>query len=112
MNKVLLLLATLSLTTVSTYALEPLILEPLGVGGYTRQATYSSTMPDTIAPIAEGEKTVSTRNYPSNMVPQNNAAKGLPAEKRVYDGINIETKQGSRTNTQWNPGGKGTKSYF
>ena len=46
------------------------------------------------------------------MIPQNAAAEGLPVTRKQYTGIRIETKQGSRTNTQWNPGGKGTRSYF
>jgi hypothetical protein len=46
------------------------------------------------------------------MVPQNDAAKGKPVRKKRTPRVRIETKQGRQTNTQWNPGGKGTKSFF
>lgn len=117
MKNVLLTLIALSFSAVSASALEPLILEPLGGYGYTApsyNSTYTSTQQGSgIANAAEQATTVNTApKYPANMIPQNAAAEGKPVIKKAPKRINIETKQGSRTNTQWNPGGKGTKSYF
>ena len=46
------------------------------------------------------------------MVPQNAAAEGKPVPVKDLPRVRIQTKQGRQTNTQWNPGGKGTKSFF
>jgi len=103
---------------VSASALEPLILEPLGGYGYAPavRPAYSDTQYNSgIASAAEEVTNVNANKpkYPSNMIPQNAAAEGLPVTRKTPSNrIRIETKQGSRTNTQWNPGGKGTKSYF
>ena len=47
-----------------------------------------------------------------NMVPQNAAAEGKPVPARREPRVKIQTKQRSQGNSYWNPGGKGTKSYF
>lgn len=112
MKKIVLLLTVAAFGITPVLALEPLILEPLGYQsnyGYSsvRQAADSEISSDVQMPAQ------TAHNYAdSNMIPQNNAAKGLPVERKQLSRILIETKQGSRTNTQWNPGGKGTRSYF
>lgn len=120
MNKFVLLLTAIAFSTVSASALEPLILEPLG-NYYPAPATnYSHVSQAVDTEINSGvenpqeQQTIHTATYNTNpnMVPQNAAAEGLPVTRKQYTGIRIETKQGSRTNTQWNPGGKGTRSYF
>lgn len=113
MKKIAILLTAITLTTVPSFALEPLILEPLGYSspapyGYVGQAANNEINAGTQMPAQVSPNYTAN----SNMIPQNNAAKGLPVVKKDLDRLIIETKQGTRTNTQWNPGGKGTKSYF
>ena len=116
MKNVLLTLIVLSFSAVSASALEPLILEPLGGYGYAPSYNSAYTNAKTGSGIADTAQQATAVNtapkYPANMIPQNAAAEGKPVIKKAPKRINIETKQGSRTNTQWNPGGKGTKSYF
>lgn len=121
MNKLVLLLTAIAFSTVSASALEPLILEPLGNYTPVQNQVYSHVSQAVDSEVnagvenAQESQTVHTAKYNTNpnMIPQNAAAEGLPvARKQYYKGIRIETKQGSRTNTQWNPGGKGTRSYF
>lgn len=116
MKKFVLFLTAIAFSTISASALEPLILEPLGGYSYnnTQYGNVGETVDKNINTVNPNTQTVVlTPNYPANMIPQNNAAKGLPVvKKQPSNRIRIETKQGTRTNTQWNPGGKGTKSYF
>jgi len=121
MKKSVLLLAVLIFArTTCAMANEPLILEPLNstvlssspsnydattvygevkspIGGGVYEATYTPTTP---------------YEYGENMVPQNAAAKGEPIPVKRERRINIRTKQRSQGNEYWNPGGKGTKSFF
>ena len=101
-------------------AAEPLLLEPLNSTILSSSpANYDQT---TVAgqvksPIGGGvyEATYMPSSmlvYGENMVPQNAAAKGEPIPERREPVINIQTKQRSQGNSYWNPGGKGTKSYF
>lgn len=113
MKNILITLIALSFGTLSASALEPLIIEPLygnDNAGITTTAPQNNqgAVADTVTEVAPAQ----TPKYPPNMIPQNAAAEGLPVVKKQPRKIIIETKQGSRTNTQWNPGGKGTRSYF
>ncbi len=82
--------ASYDVTTVSGHVKSP-------IGGGVYEATY---MPSSM--LVYGE----------NMVPQNAAAKGEPIPEKREPRVNIQTKQRSQGNSYWNPGGKGTKSYF
>ncbi len=119
MNKSVLLLIAIAFGTLSASALEPLILEPLGNYAPVQNQAYSHVSQAVNSEVNVGlenaqEQQIHTAKYNTNpnMIPQNAAAEGLPVTRKQYTGIRIETKQGSRTNTQWNPGGKGTRSYF
>ncbi len=118
MKNILLTLIVLSFSAISTYALEPLIIEPLYGNGNTQvTAPVNNNVQNTqtveVPAATEVSATPKTPQYPPNMVPQNAAAEGLPVTRKTPSTrVRIETKQGSRTNTQWNPGGKGTRSYF
>ena len=97
--KKLVLLVTLISFSGATFAAEPLLLEPLtpkvmvqGTNG-VYEATY-------------------TPQLGANMVPQNAAAEGKPVPEKRQPRVKIRTKQRSQGNSYWNPGGKGTKSYF
>ncbi|MBR6723137.1 hypothetical protein IKL64_06755 [bacterium] len=123
MKKLALLLAVISFSAVSTFAAEPLLLEPLS-------PSILSTMPTTSAAPAvttttgnngvqvtvgkEGvEANYATKSQMnSNMVPQNAAAKGQPLPERRNPRVKIQTKQGTQGNTQWNAGGRGHKTFF
>ncbi len=115
MKNVLLTLIVLSFSAISANALEPLIIEPLyGYDNVQNTTAVNNTKVEAETPQTEEvTPTVKKPEYPPNMVPQNAAAEGLPVVRKTPSTrVRIETKQGSRTNTQWNPGGKGTKSYF
>ena len=58
------------------------------------------------------QQTGRTLEYGENMIPQNAAAKGEPIPAKREPRVRIQTKQRSQGNSYWNPGGKGTKSYF
>lgn len=111
MKKLLALLTLLVFTSGSVLATEPLLLDPIS-------PEVLNDIPAAIKANIEGlEVSVPGQNeleakYDPNMVPQNAAAKGEPVPKKRIPRIRIVTKQGRQTNTQWNPGGKGTKSFF
>lgn len=101
---------------------EPLLLPPLNTVLSSSPANYNATTTPvtTKTPIGGGiyEATYTPASYMANapkydenMVPQNAAAKGEPTVIREPR-VRIETKQRSQGNSYWNPGGKGTKSYF
>lgn len=117
MKKSALLLATILLAGIgSAHAIEPLLLEPLQTVLASSPSTYgaSTTVAPYKTPIGGGvyEATYTPAAYPENMVPQNAAAKGEPIPVREEPRVRIQTKQRSQGNAYWNPGGKGTKSYF
>ena len=96
---------------------EPLILAPLNTVLSSSPTTYESTtlVPEfEKTPIGGGvyEATYTPSNHDSNMVPQNAAAKGEPVPVKREPRVRIQTKQRSQGNSYWNPGGKGTKSYY
>ena len=114
MKRLILTLAVLLTTTMSAMALEPLLLEPLDLSTFNGANAFSSQNRVTGATDYFNAEFVpaSKALTDPNMVPQNNAAKGLPVPEERQPRVFIQTKQGTQTNTQWNPGGKGTKSYF
>jgi len=112
MKKLVLSLAVITAIGLGASATEPLLLEPLspevlqGTSVTTTdangvQVTTENGLEATYVPVNNG-----------NMVPQNAVAEGKPAPKKRMPRINIVTKQGRQSNVQWNPGGKGTKSFF
>ncbi len=116
MKKIVLLAVLLSLST-GVYAAEKSKLDPLptvlskeykptDVPTYAQQQTSSE--------VRDGvyEATFTPSHVDDNMVPQNAAAEGKPVAQKPLPKVRVETKQGRRTNAQWNPGGKGTKSFF
>lgn len=115
--KKLTMLVLLAVTAVPVFAAEPLLLEPLspeilyGVAGMNTSA-YTAAI-DIMTKNADGVyEATYTPKIPDNMVPQNAAAEGKPVPEKQMPYVIIETKQGRQSNTQWNPGGKGTKSYL
>jgi len=109
MKKLVLLSAAILFTSGAVFAAEPLLLEPLS-------PSILSTTPGAQQVSVDVKNGVYEATYNpqlnSNMVPQNAAAEGKPVPEKRKPRVKIETKQGRRTNTQWNPGGKGTKSFF
>lgn len=117
MKKILLLAAVISFTS-AAFASEPLVLEPLHTVLSTQYTSGSSVDASSVdasaSQVTQGvyEATYTPSQFGDNMVPQNAAAEGKPVVEKGLPRVNIETKQGRRTNKQWNPGGKGTKSFF
>lgn len=122
MKKVLtamILVAAAGLFT-ATQAGEPLILEPLNTtilssspSNYDATTIYGQVKSPIGGGVYEATYTpTSALEYGENMVPQNAAAKGEPIPEKREPRIHIQTKQRSQGNAYWNPGGKGTKSYF
>ena len=116
MKKLLTLLTAITFTAIAASATEPLLLDPIN-------PAILDDIPAAVKANIEGieELEVSVPGQAgfqakyikdSNMIPQNAAAEGKPVPKKRLPRIRIETKQGRQTNTQWNPGGKGTKSFF
>ncbi len=97
---------------------EPLLLAPLQTVLSSSPANYDSTtttLDYSKSPIGGGvyEATYTpSRVLGENMVPQNAAAKGEPIPVQSEPRVRIQTKQRSQGNSYWNPGGKGTKSFF
>ena len=122
MKKSILLLSVIIASTLAVSAepvatTEPLILAPLNTVLSSSPANYDNTtsIPEfEKSPIGGGvyEATYTPASYDSNMVPQNAAAKGEPVPEKAEPRVRIQTKQRSQGNSYWNPGGKGTKSYF
>lgn len=118
MKKLGLLLAVISFTAVSVSAAEPLLLEPLSPTvlstpyGVNQQAGTSAGPQVTVEGQTGVYEATYTPKFGENMVPQNAAAEGKPVPEKRMPRVKVETKQGRRTNAQWNPGGKGTKSFF
>lgn len=111
MKKLLALLSVISFTAVATLATEPLLLDPLS-------PSVLNDIPASVRSNIEGlDVSIPGQSglqayYDANMVPQNAAAEGKPVPKKRMPRVKVETKQGRQTNAQWNPGGKGTKSFF
>ena len=112
MKKLVLLLTVISFTAISTMAAEPLLLEPLQIEGNVSALSAETSAQTQNAIPATAGSFEATFTPASNMVPQNAAAEGKPVPKKKAPRVRIQTKQGSQGNTQWNPGGKGTKAFF
>lgn len=122
MKKILLLVMAISFSAVSAMAAEPLLLEPLSpailstLHDVNDQVT-TPAQPNGLQVSVPGQPGVeasfaTTNQMKNNMVPQNAAAQGKPVPQKRVPRVRIQTKQGTQGNTQWNPGGKGTKSFF
>lgn len=115
MKRLVLVLTIMAIAQVANAATEPLLLEPLS-------PTVLSTTPVTSNPATIPQVSVQNGTYEAtftpankldpNMVPQNAAAEGKPVPAKREPRVKIQTKQRSQGNSYWNPGGKGTKSYF
>lgn len=115
MKRLVLVLTIMAIAQVANAATEPLLLEPLS-------PTVLSTTPVTSNPATAPQVSVQNGTYEAtftpankldpNMVPQNAAAEGKPVPAKREPRVKIQTKQRSQGNSYWNPGGKGTKSYF
>lgn len=120
MKKTALFVLSAMILAPAAFAAEPLLLQPLQTTVLSSApSTYDSTTTQVEAksPIGGGvyEATYTpsvSYNYGENMVPQNAAAKGEPVPVQQEPRVRIQTKQRSQGNSYWNPGGKGTKSYF
>lgn len=115
MKRLVLVLTIMAIAQVANATTEPLLLEPLS-------PTVLSTTPVTSNPATTPQVSVQNGTYEAtftpankldpNMVPQNAAAEGKPVPAKREPRVKIQTKQRSQGNSYWNPGGKGTKSYF
>ena len=115
MKKLALLLAVMAFSTVSASATEPLLLEPLNPELLQQAGIKETTYTDENGVQVTVPNGLDAKFVPvsdTNMVPQNAAAEGKPVPKKRMPRVRIQTKQGRQSNTQWNPGGKGTKSFF
>ena len=117
MKKLILLLAMISFSTVSAFAAEPLLLEPLSPAVLsTVPAVVNATAPaqvqNGVMVEVPGNTNVSATYANSNMIPQNAAAEGKAVPERRQPRVRVQTKQRSQSNAYWNAGGKGTKSFF
>ncbi|MBD5403255.1 hypothetical protein HDR58_10745 [bacterium] len=122
MKNLLLLLTLISISS-AAIAAEPLLLEPLnptvlstpyGVSGQQYNASEANGPQVSVQGengVYEATFTPANKLDP-NMVPQNAAAEGKPVAERRQPRVRVRTKQRSQGNSYWNPGGKGTKSYF
>jgi hypothetical protein len=116
----LLVLSAMILTP--AFAAEPLLLAPLQTtvlssapatyDATTTQVEYKSPIGGGVYEATYTPSVSAAYNYGENMVPQNAAAKGEPVPVQTEPRVRIQTKQRSQGNSYWNPGGKGTKSYF
>lgn len=116
MKKLLMVIAIAAIAQ-SSNAAEPLLLEPLNSTVLSTTPGVTANSPQVAVPNQSGvyEATFTPANKvitDPNMVPQNAAAEGLPVPQKREPRVKIQTKQRSQGNSYWNPGGKGTKSYF
>lgn len=111
MKKLVALLTVMAFTSGAVIATEPLLLDPIS-------PAVLNDIPAAVRANIEGLEVATPGHegiqatYDPNMIPQNAAAKGQPVPKKRTPRVRIVTKQGRQTNTQWNPGGKGTKAFF
>jgi hypothetical protein len=120
MKKTALLVLSAMILAPAAFSAEPLLIQPLQTTVLSSSpSTYDATTTQVEAksPIGggvyEATYTPSTSyNYGENMIPQNAAAKGEPVPVQQEPRVRIQTKQRSQGNSYWNPGGKGTKSFF
>lgn len=116
--KKLALLVTLISFSGAAFATEPLLLDPLTPSELVNTTVPTTAQGTTNAPkvTVQGTNGVYEATYTpqlgANMVPQNAAAEGKPVPEKRQPRVRIRTKQMSQGNSYWNPGGKGTKSYF
>lgn len=115
MKRLVLVLTIMAIAQVANAAAEPLLLEPLSptVLSTTPVTSNHATTPQVSVQNGTYEATFTPANkLDPNMVPQNAAAEGKPVPAKREPRVKIQTKQRSQGNSYWNPGGKGTKSYF
>lgn len=119
MKKAVLLLTAVLFTSVSAFAAEPLLLEPLSPSILSTMPDVSNKASTPAANVeAKGQDGVyeatytPTNKFGPNMVPQNAAAEGKPVPQKREPRVRVQTKQRSQGNAYWNAGGKGTKSFF
>ncbi|MBP3821135.1 hypothetical protein J6G99_05770 [bacterium] len=123
MKRSVLFLAMILISTGSVFAQavqtnEPLILPPLQTTVLSSSPSnydVTTTVPAEKSPIGGGvyeAKYTPSSQLAEGMIPQNAAAKGEPVPVRQEPRVRIQTKQRSQGNSYWNPGGKGTKSYY
>ena len=115
MKRLVLVLTIMAIAQVANAATEPLLLEPLSptVLSTTPVTSNPATTPQVSVQNGTYEATITPANkWDPNMVPQNAAAEGKPVPAKREPRVKIQTKQRSQGNSYWNPGGKGTKSYF
>lgn len=115
MKRLVLVLTIMAIAQVANAATEPLLLEPLSptVLSTTPVSSNPATTPQVSVQNGTYEATFTPANkLDPNMVPQNAAAEGKPVPAKREPRVKIQTKQRSQGNSYWNPGGKGTKSYF
>lgn len=116
MKKLALFLVMISVTSVSTFAAEPLLLEPLSPAVLSTVPTQVTTTGvngvQVTVPGQAGMEASFVNQLDPNMIPQNAAAEGKPVPARREPRVRIQTKQRSQGNAYWNAGGKGTKSFF
>ncbi len=117
MKRFLALLTVIAFTAGTVLATEPLLLDPISpevlnsIPGAVHSNVNGVTDANGVSVAIPGQNGIAA-TYDPNMIPQNAAAKGQPVPKKRVPRVRIVTKQGRQTNTQWNPGGKGTKSFF
>lgn len=115
MKKFLLLVTLVSITS-TAFAAEPLLLEPLNPAVLPAGTSAVTTNPNAPQVSVQGQNGIYEATYApklgENMVPQNAAAEGKPVPAKREPRVRVRTKQRSQGNSYWNPGGKGTKSYF
>lgn len=115
MKRLVLVLTIMAIAQAANAATEPLLLEPLSptVLSTTPVTSNSATAPQVSVQNGTYEATFTPASkLDPNMVPQNAAAEGKPVPAKREPRVKIQTKQRSQGNSYWNPGGKGTKSYF
>ena len=123
MKNLALLLTMILVTSVSAFAAEPLLLEPLSPTVLSTTPAVSTAPAETTTgangfqvslPGQAGvEATYATKTQMNtNMVPQNAAAQGKMLPEKRNPKVRIQTKQGTQGNTQWNAGGRGHKTFF
>ena len=113
MKKLLTLLTAIAFTAIAASATEPLLLDPINPAVLNDIPAAVKANIEGLDISVPGQSSLqATYIKDPNMIPQNAAAEGKPVPKKRMPRVRIETKQGRQTNTQWNPGGKGTKSFF
>lgn len=117
MKRIVLVLTIMAIAQAANAATEPLLLEPLSPTVLSTTPVVNSNSNNAGPQVSVQNGTYEATFTPvskldPNMVPQNAAAEGKPVPVKREPRVKIQTKQRSQGNSYWNPGGKGTKSYF